>query len=214
MTNVRTRNARTLEDRLDALTRRQRDVYEYLERRADAGERAPTLDEICAALDVRSRGSMHKHITALVSAELVDPLEGRHRGVRLASGSDEAGLPLLGVIAAGRPIEAIVDSESIDVPPMLKTERPCYVLRVKGESMIDDGILDGDLVVVEHRDHARNGEIVVALIDDGEATLKRIFQRPTEIELLPANSTMRSMRYSPERVRIQGVVVGQMRMYR
>ncbi|MCH9674990.1 MAG: transcriptional repressor LexA [Gammaproteobacteria bacterium] len=198
----------------DRLTRRQRDVYEYLLKRAASGERAPSLDQICEALDMRSRGSLHKHIKALIDAGLVEALDGRHRGVRVISDVADGTLPILGVIAAGRPIEAIVDSETIEVPPMLKTERPCFVLRVRGDSMMDEGILDGDLVVIEHRDQARNGEIVVALVDDSEATLKRIFQRPDEIELIPANAQMTSMRYSPERVQIQGVLVGQMRAYR
>ncbi len=99
------------------------------------------------------------------------------------------------------------------MPSHLRGPGSCYVLQVKGDSMIDEGILDGDWVVVERRDHARNGEIVVALIDDEEATLKRIEQTPAECILHPANPALAPMRYPPERVRIQGVVVGQMRAY-
>jgi repressor LexA len=159
---------------------------------------------------------LHKHVRALVEAGLVEPLEGRQRGIRLVEqlGEDEDRLPLAGRIAAGRPIEAVEFPDSLGVPTELRTRRPCYVLEVRGDSMIDDGILNGDWVVVEQREHARNGEIVVALVDDGEATLKRIEQRPDRVILHPANGRLRPMIYPPERVQIQGVVVGLMRRYR
>lgn len=227
------------------LTRRQRAVLEHLREMAADGQQPPTLDEMCEALGLRSRGSLHKHVTALVDAGFVMPMAGQQRGVRLtpvavmAGAASVAGpsrveslrttspdpvtlppsergefdLPLLGAIAAGRPIEAIAGEESVSVPPSLRTGRPCYVLKVRGDSMVEDGILDGDMVVIERRDHAHNGEIVVALVDGEEATLKRILQRPDEVVLCPANSTMEAMRFAPERVSIQGVVVGQMRRY-
>jgi repressor LexA len=99
------------------------------------------------------------------------------------------------------------------VPPALRTQRDCYVLQVRGDSMVDEGILDGDWVVIEQREHARNGEIVVALVDGSDATLKRIEQRPGKVVLHPANAAMKPMTYPPDRVRIQGVLVGQMRRY-
>jgi repressor LexA len=102
----------------------------------------------------------------------------------------------------------------MEVPSHLRTDASCYVLRVKGDSMIEDGILDGDCVVIESRGYARNGEIVVALIDGMDATLKRIYQRPNEVVLAPANADMEPITMPPERVTIQGVVVGQMRAYR
>ena len=158
---------------------------------------------------------MHKHVQALVAAGLVEPLGGQQRGIRLTAqaSTQEDGLPLLGRIAAGRPIEAIEDSERIDVPAWLRGRGDCYVLKVTGDSMIDDGILDGDWVVIESRSHARNGEVVVALIDDTEATLKRIQQRRDACVLIPANPALEPMTYHPDRIRIQGVVVAQMRSY-
>jgi repressor LexA len=96
---------------------------------------------------------------------------------------------------------------------MLRTTKPCYVLTVKGDSMIDEGILDGDMIVVEQRSSARNGEIIVALIEGSDATLKRIEQKPGEVILHPANAAMQPMKFSPEQVEIQGVLVGQMRQY-
>ena len=204
-----------------ALTRRQQEILDRLHRRDDVGEPHPTLDELCALLGLRSRGSLHKHIQALVAAGLVEPLRGQHRGVRLVPQSqpdpDQARddlLPLLGRIAAGRPIEAIAQPEQIEVPSHLRTSRPCYVLQVAGDSLCEAGILDGDYVVIEQRDHARNGEIVVALIRGEEVTLKRIMQEPGRVLLYPENSAMQAMEYHPDEVQIQGVLVGQMRAYR
>lgn len=196
------------------LTRRQRALYDYLKDHFNASDEAPSLDELCAALGVSSRGSLHKHLQALVEAGLVEPLKGKHRGIRLRHPEpEEECLPLLGTIAAGQPIEALPHPEYMKVPDQLRTNRPCYVLRVKGDSMIDAGILDGDYVVIEQRDAVRNGEIVVALVNNNEVTLKRIEQRPGKVILRPENAALKPLMYSPEDVRIQGVVVGQMRRY-
>jgi repressor LexA len=201
-----------------SLTRRQQEIYDYLRQHLDDFAHPPTLDELCDALGLSSRGSLHKQIQALIEAGLVEPMNNLRRGIRLAEQEDNAvadgeGLPLYGYIAAGSPIEAIANPETIDVPPQLRTDNRCYVLEVRGDSMIDEGILDGDWVVIEHRDHARNGEIVVALVDGEEATLKRLEQKPGETVLHPANERLSPMRYQPERVSIQGVLVGQMRRY-
>ena len=198
-----------------ALTRRQQAILEYLRESQLRHTHPPTLDELCSALGLRSRGSMHKHVTALVQAGYVEPLSGKQRGVRLseAKEDDPSTLPLLGRIAAGRPIEAVQDSQELEVPRQLRGKGRCYVLQVRGDSMIDDGILDGDWVVIEQRDYARDGEIVVALIDGEDATLKRIEQRPDVCILHPANSDLEPQHYAPGRVNIQGVVVGQMRAY-
>lgn len=200
----------------EGLTRRQRALLEHLVARARNGLPPPTLEELCAELGLRSRGSLHKHVQALVAAGLVEPLSGKQRGVRLShrAAADPDTLPLLGTIAAGRPIEALENPEAVEVPPRLRGKGDCYVLRVRGDSMVDDGILDGDWVIIERRHHARDGEIVVALIDGEEATLKRIEQRPGGCVLHPANARLEPTVYPPERVHIQGVLVGQMRSYR
>jgi repressor LexA len=199
----------------NALTPRQHELLAWLRERAREGAPPPSLDAICEGLGLRSRGSLHKQITALVAAGLVEPLDGKRRGVRLYPGAEEAcGLPLLGRIAAGRPIEAIAEARMVEVPARLRGRGDCYVLEVRGDSMTDDGILDGDWVVVERRDEAHNGEVVVALVEGGDATLKRIEQRPDAVLLHPANSAYQPLRYAPEQVRIQGVVTGQMRAYR
>ena len=201
-----------------SLTRRQQEIYEFLRDNADSFPRAPTLSELCDAMGLSSKGSMHKQVQALIDAGLVEPMNNLRRGIRLveidaaeSAGVDE--LPLLGQIAAGQPIEAVTGRETVAVPPSLHTGRRCYVLQVKGDSMVDEGILDGDWVVIEHADQARNGDIVVALIDGAEATLKRIEQKPDEVVLHPANSSHAVQRYAPHRVEIQGRLVGQMRRY-
>jgi repressor LexA len=142
-------------------------------------------------------------------------MNGKQRGVRLveAANDGDGGIPLLGAIAAGRPIEALIRDESIALPAWLRSAAPCFALRVKGDSMRDAGILDGDVVVVEQRQHARNGETVVALIDGESATLKRIEQKPGEIVLHAENPAYAPQRYRPDQVAIQGVLVAALRRY-
>ena len=197
------------------LTRRQQEILDFLRTNAENWEYPPTLDELCKLLGLRSRGSLHKHIQALVRAGYLEPLAGQHRGICLtAEAPPDDGIPFLGKIAAGRPIEALPQPEHIQVPPHLRTDKPCYVLQVVGDSMVEAGILDGDQVVIEQRDYARNGEIVVALLRGDEVTLKRILQEPGRTVLYPENSAMEAMDFHPEEVQIQGALVGQMRSYR
>jgi repressor LexA len=198
------------------LTRRQQALYDYLCEHQAQFDQPLSLDKLCEALELRSRDSLHKHIKALINAGLVEPMNHKQRGVRIKQPLEQAesGLPFLGYISAGQPIEAIETQEYIEVPPHLYTARTCFVLQVRGDSMSEEGILNGDWVIVEQRDWARNGEIVVALIDGREATLKRFSSNATEIILAAANSAIEPMRYVPDRIMIQGVVVAQMRAYR
>ncbi len=207
------------------LTRRQQEILEFLKSQGNRFRHPPTLEELAEALGLRSRGSLHKHIQALIAAGLIEPMNRLRRGIRLVETQDllttgPVGanlLPVLGKIAAGQPIEAITGDEQMDVPACLRGDPrngdKCYVLQVQGDSMMDDGILDGDWIIVEPRQQALNGQVVVAMVDGSEATVKRILQRPDSVVLVPANSTMEPMYYAPDRVEIQGVVVGQMRSY-
>ena len=212
---------------MEALTPHQRRVLEALQQFAAEGH-APSLDELAEALDLRSRGSLHKHIRALEAAGYVQAARGRHRGIRLTpdvlealatdpgAASEERSsttLPLLGRIAAGQPIEAMENPEPVEVPQGLRGKGECYVLEVKGDSMQDAGILDGDWVVIESRSHAQNGEIVVALIDSEHATLKRIEQTPNGVLLHAENPAYPPLHVALEQLQIQGVLVGQMRRY-
>lgn len=199
----------------NTITRRQQEIYDFLVENLDDFLHPPTLDELCLALGLSSKGSLHKQIQALIDAGLVEPMNNLRRGIRLTnmSSEEEDMLPMLGYIAAGQPIEAIDHQETIQVPESLRTHKPCYVLQIKGDSMIDEGIFDGDYIVVEKCSQARNGDIVVALIDNSEATLKRIEQKPGQVTLHPANADFEPMHYEPDQVNIQGVLVGQMRRY-
>jgi repressor LexA len=199
------------------LTRRQREIYELIAASRDRFPYPPSLAELCRALGLASRGSLHKHLRALTDAGLIEPMNRKRRGIRLAQTAakrESRLVPMLGYIAAGRPIEAVQNAEPIEIPRYLCGDRPSYVLQVRGESMIDEAIRDGDRVVVESRDHADNGEIVVALIDGREATLKRLEQRRGRVILHPANAAMQPMELDPRRVVVQGVVTGLVRSYR
>ena len=199
-------------------TDRSRQVYDFVRAYTARHGYAPKLREIADHLGIASRGVVHRHLRALEEEGFIRIEPDRARGIRLSKGRAAAtrpfSLPLLGRIAAGRPIEAIPGEDEIDLSEFF-VNRDRFVLRVQGDSMIEDGILDGDMVIVEKRETAENGEIVVALIDGLEATLKRLQKnRDGSVTLRPANSRMPPMRYPAARVRIQGVVVGQFRSYR
>lgn len=203
------------------LTRKQQEVFDFLIQNQELFAHPPTLEELCLLLGVKSRGSLHSHIKALINANLIEAAGRKQRGIRLTeyakslanADNDSNRLPFVGTIAAGKPIEAIENISYMSIPDQIKTPKPCYILRIKGDSMIDEGIFDGDWVIIEQRSHARNGEIVVALINKTEATLKFIEHYPHETLLIPGNSKMKALRYKPEQVEIQGVLVGQMRSY-
>lgn len=198
-------------------TDRSREVYDFVRAYTLRHGYAPKLREIAGHLGIRSRGVVHRHLRALEDEGWLRIEPDRARGVRLrgrAAMGRALTLPLLGRIAAGQPIEAIPGEDEIDLSEFF-VNRHRFVLRVAGDSMIEDGILDGDMVVVEKRETAENGEIVVALIDGIEATLKRLHKnRDGSLTLRPANASLPPMRYAASRVRIQGVVVGQFRSYR
>lgn len=202
------------------LTDRERQVYDFVRAYTRRHGVPPKLREIGAHLGIASRGTVHRYLRAIEERGLIAITPDRARGVRLLNqkrGDDSAAgttLPVLGRIAAGLPIEAIPDETHIDLAEFFMGPNR-FVLRVEGESMIEAGILHGDMVIVESRNSARDGEIAVALIDQQEATLKYFQRNPDgSITLRPANSRFLPMRYAAERVAIQGVVVGQMRSYR
>ncbi len=199
------------------LTQQQERVLDFIRNYTLRHSIMPTLQEIADALNIRHRGSISKHLTALVEKGHLNKPDNSWRGFRLTeemSDSDRFSLPLAGKIAAGQPIEAIQGIERIDMHEyLLGPDR--FLLVVEGDSMIDEGIRDGDMIVIKQQNNANTGEIVVALIDQQEATLKYFYPRADQqIELRPANSTMQAMFYSTERVNIQGVLVAQIRKYK
>ncbi len=177
---------------------------------------APTLSELGTRVGISSRGTMHRYVSNLVDKGYLErSAKPGWRGIALTEQAAQQfnTLPLLGRIAAGKPIEAIPNQSSINLLEMFRGPNR-YLLQVEGDSMIDAGILNGDLVVIESQDHASDGEIVVALVDGEEVTLKRLkHSGQAEIELIPENRTLSPMKYESERVKIQGVLVGQIRSY-
>lgn len=196
------------------LTRVEEKLLQFITRYIAQNGHAPTLVEMGKALGIRSKGTVHRYVGSLVDKGHLRRSGRGWRGVRLTGENDRrlTILPLQGRIAAGRPIEAIPGQREINFSELLLGPDR-YVLEVSGDSMIEAGILDGDMVVVRQANTADNGDIVVALIDNEEVTLKRLRRHGDRIELVPANSTLASMIYPADRVRIQGIVVGQLRLY-
>ena len=179
---------------------------------------APTLQEIAKGIGIQSRGVVHRYLRVLESSNLITILSNRRRGICLNPDADENAsmvpiIPLLGRIAAGQPIEAIEGRDELNLADFLMSSDR-FALQVTGNSMIDAGILDGDTVVIRQQQTATNGDLVVALIDGIEATLKRLKKLPDGmILLMPENKLMEPKVYPAQRVQIQGVVVGQLRSY-
>lgn len=200
------------------LTRRQKQVMEVIQKLYARNGYAPTLDEIAQESGINTRSTVHQHVQALIREGNLSEASGKrayHMPENLVARHPQMSLslPLVGRIAAGKPIEAISGQEEIS-PNDLFTGNGRYVLEVQGESMIDIGIMDGDFVVIQQQETASNSEIVVALVDREEATLKRIYYLPdNRVELRPENSTMRPMVYPAERVQVQGKMVGMFRSY-
>jgi repressor LexA len=198
------------------LTRRQREIYDFVrDFVADRGY-APSLEEIGENFGLSSVATVHKHVQHLAEKGYLRKAWNRSRSIEplAESEAETVELPLLGSVAAGVPIEAIEENERVAVPGELVRRRgETFVLRVRGDSMIDEQIRDGDLVVVESRSDARNGETVVALVRGGEATLKRFHRRGAKIVLEPANRDFRPLELPAADVQIRGVVRGLLRRY-
>jgi repressor LexA len=205
-----------------AITRRQREVYDFLQKFVEEHGYSPSFEEICAGLGLSSLATVHKHLTNLQQKGLIkrdynrsrsiDVVKIRSRSKQLAPPPSDLSLPLMGVIAAGRPLEAVENPESISLGDFARS-KDVYVLKVKGESMQDEHIVDGDYVLVEKTKTARNGEIVVALVSKSEATLKRIYQEGETIRLQPSNSAMKPIIVPAADVEVQGRVIGVLRKY-
>jgi repressor LexA len=198
------------------LTKRQREILDYLQEFIQQHGYAPSLEEIGRRFSLSSLATVHKHLTNLEEKGFIRRSWNRSRSVELLSartGQRAVELPMLGYVAAGAPIEAVATAETIAVPEDLTGKRDSYVLRVKGDSMIDEQIRDGDYVVVEDRKTADNGEMVIALVGGTDVTLKKFYREAGRIRLQPANPAMQPMLFDPSQIQIQGVVVGVMRRY-
>jgi repressor LexA len=196
------------------LTERQRAIYEFIKGRIIARGIAPSYEEIRVAFRFASYNSVQKHLKRLEEKGVLrSPWNNRKRALELVEPPPSAAvLPLLGRVAAGRPIEAIAQPESIEVPEVLLRGEDNFALRVVGDSMVDEGIRDGDIVIVKRQREALDGQTVVALIGD-DATIKQFHRRGARIELRPANERMRPILVDEGDLQIQGVVVGLIRKF-
>ena len=208
------------------LTRRQREVFEFIREFIETHSYSPSLEEIAQGMDLSSLATVHKHLTNLAAKGLIKRHWNRGRGIELAADLDRpdmvhAGLdaayrlPIKGTVAAGYPIEALESSdERMAVPAeMVRDAEETFLLRVRGDSMIEDGIHEGDMLIVERTAKARNGQVVVALVNGFETTVKRFYLEGENIRLQPANSTMEPIMAMAKDVTIQGLVVGLLRRY-
>ena len=198
------------------LTKRQREILDYLSEFITQHGYAPSLEEVGRRFSLSSLATVHKHLTNLQQKGFIRRTWNRSRSVELVptrTGGRAVELPLLGYVAAGAPIEAITTTETISVPEDLVGKRDTYVLRVRGDSMIDEQIRDGDYVVVEDRKTAENGEMVIALLRGSDVTLKKFYRDNGRVRLQPANPAMQPLLVDSDQVQVQGVVVGVMRKY-
>ncbi|MDR1726798.1 MAG: transcriptional repressor LexA [Acidobacteriota bacterium] len=198
------------------LTQRQKEILDFITEFIDGNGYSPSMEEIAGHFKFASLNAVYKHLEALSSRGYLRRDANRARSIELSAGATAGvqNLPLFGYVAAGHPIEAISNSETMPIPEFFLSRRnDCYVLKVKGDSMIEDHIQDGDYVVVESRTAAVPGETVVALIDNENVTLKKYYPENGRIRLQPANATLAPIVVEPQRVKLQGVVVSVMRKY-
>jgi repressor LexA len=203
------------------LYNRQRQILDFVAQYIQTSGYSPTLQEIAKALGVSSLATVHEHLEAMERKGVIKRFDGSVRGIEILDkqAADRTqsvaaiDLPVMGFIAAGQPIEPFTDpNATFAVPPsMINNKKRCFVLQVKGDSMIEAGIYDKDYVVIEQVEEAKNGEVVVALLENGFATLKRYFKEATRVRLEPANSTMSPIFVT--KVKIQGKCVGVIRKF-
>lgn len=198
------------------VTKRQKEMLDFLRQYIDEHGYAPTLEEIGRHFALGSLATVHKHLQNLERKGLIRRLANRSRALEVTA-EDGAGaavtVPLLGVVAAGTPIEPIEEAESVSLPEDLLGRGETFALRVRGDSMIGDGILDGDLIVVESRSEVANGTTVVALVR-GEATVKRLFRERGRVRLVPANDRIAPIVAREGDVEVRGAVIAVLRRYR
>lgn len=198
------------------LTKRQKEILDFIEQCIASNGYAPTLEEIGERFELRSMATVHKHLSNLETKGLIRRKWNHSRAIEVTDDRRKAAavtVPLLGRVAAGKPIEAIEGADTIEVPASMLRKRDSYALRVTGESMMDEGILDGDIILVEERPDPRNGEAVVATVD-GEATVKRFFREKNgSVRLQPSNASFKPIIVEGGDLKIRGAVVGLIRRY-
>jgi len=199
------------------VTAKQRRVYDFIRRYMESNQEPPTMAEIGRQFQMRSSASVHGILSALEREGLIKRIPNVSRGIELVEESttnEESEIPLLGIVAAGQPIEAILNHNTVPVPRDMQGRGRTFALRVRGDSMIEENIQDGDIIIVASQNTADNGQVVVALIDGNYATVKKFYRDPEFIRLEPANPQFKTIFVkTPERIQIQGVVRGLIRKY-
>ena len=201
------------------VTAKQRRVYEFIRRYIESNHQSPTIAEIGKYFQMRSSASVHAILVALEREGLIKRIPNISRGIEIVQqkggdDDDDSEVPLLGTVAAGQPIEAILSHDAISVPKDMHGRGRTFALRVRGDSMIEENIQDGDVIIVASQQTAENGQVVVALIDGNYATVKKFYREPEFIRLEPANPQFKPIFIkTPERIQIQGVVRGLIRKY-
>ncbi len=202
------------------LYKRQKQVFRFIRDYIDKYGYSPTLGEIAEAMGVSSLATVHEHLQTLAKKGVIKKFEGSVRGIEIVDYNQATHLrtveiPLMGYIAAGQPIMPYSDPDATVAvtSTLVNPSKKSFVLQVKGDSMIEDGILDGDFVIIEEQNFAYDGDIVVALLDNGLATLKRYFREPTRIRLEPANAAMDPIYVNIGEVQVQGKCVGVIRRF-
>ena len=208
---------REVEAKPVAITAKQRRIYDFIRRYMESNQEPPTIAEIGRQFEMSSPASVHSILTALEREGLIKRIPNVSRGIQLVQESTNNGeneVPLLGTVAAGQPIEAILSHDTVHVPKGMEGRNRTFALRVRGDSMIDENIQDGDIIIVASQKTAENGQVVVALIDGNYATVKKFYREPEFIRLEPANPQFKPIFIkTPERIQIQGVVKGLIRKY-
>ncbi len=200
------------------VTAKQRRVFEFIRRYIESNHEPPTIAEIGRQFQMSSSASVHAILIALEREGLIKRIPNVSRGIQIVEqqeATDESNdIPLLGTVAAGQPIEAILSHDTVSVPRDMQGRGRTFALRVRGDSMIEENIQDGDIIVVASQKTADNGQVVVALIDGNYATVKKFYREPEFIRLEPANPQFKPIFIkTPERIQIQGVVRGLIRKY-
>ena len=197
------------------VTKRQKQILDYLTGYRTRHGYSPSIEEIRDHLGLSAVSTVHRHLENMVAEGLITREKHRSRSAapRQGEGTGSVEVPLLGMVAAGVPIEAYPVPETVSLPEDLVRGEESYALRVRGDSMIEDGILEGDTIIVERRETARDGEVVVALVGGTEVTVKRYFREGRSIRLQPANAAMEPILVDESELRVQGVVVGLMRKF-
>lgn len=196
------------------LTKRQREILDFIRDFQVEKGYAPSLEEIAAHLGLSAVSTVHEHVMNLAEKGVLRRGWNRARSIEPLAAAEAMEVPLVGTVAAGEPIEAIEVPESVALPSELAGRGETFVLRVSGDSMVGDGILDGDLIVVEKRRRLENGAMAVVLLGGAEATVKRFYQEGGRVRLKPSNPAMEDIVLPAAEVEVQGVVVGLLRRYR